>query len=184
MGQTLQLVPYDSAWPEQFEAERTRISAVLGTNAVRIDHHGSTAVPGLAAKPIIDIQVSVKDLHPIERYTVLLRRLGYCHAPHADDAFCPFFHRPAGWPHTHHIHLVQSGGAEEQRTLGFRDYLRDHPDIARAYEQLKRQLAPQYQAGRASSRRAYAEAKTEFIVQVVQQALASGYPERPRSTAT
>jgi len=88
--------------------------------------------------------------------------------PHPDDAFCPFFHRPAAWPHTHHVHVVEAGGEEERRTLAFRDYLREHGDAAREYEDLKRRLAPQYSATEFSSRQAYADAKAEFITRVTQ----------------
>jgi len=137
MDEALEVVPYDTDWPRAFAAERDRIAALLGALALRIDHNGSTAVPGLPAKPIIDIQVSVERLHPIEAYAPSLARLQYIHVPHPDDAFCPFFHRPAAWPHTHHVHVVQAGGAEELRTLAFRDYLREHSDAAREYAELK-----------------------------------------------
>lgn len=176
MDTVLEIVPYDMEWPRLFLAERERIAAVLGTLAVRIDHHGSTSVPGLAAKPIIDVQVSVQRLHPIEAYAPGLGELGYIHVPHPDDAFCPFFHRPAVWPHTHHVHVVQAGGDEERRTLAFRDYLRDHSDAAREYAHLKRRLASQFSAIEFASRQAYADAKTEFITRVVARALAEGYP--------
>ncbi len=174
--QRLEIVPYEPEWPSAFSAERERIGAALGALALRIDHHGSTSVPGLAAKPIIDIQVSVPRLQPIETYAQPLLQLGYVHVPHPDDAFCPFFHRPAAWPHTHHVHVVQSAGAEERRTLAFRDYLREHPDGAREYEDLKRRLASQYSAADFSSRQAYADAKTVFVTRVTERALAEGYP--------
>ena len=149
---------------------------MLGALAVRIDHHGSTAVPNLAAKPIIDIQVSVERLHPIEAYAPGLVQLGYLHVPHPDDARCPFFHRPAAWPHTHHVHVVHAGGDEERRTLAFRDYLREHSDAAREYEELKRRLAPKYSAATFSSRQAYAEAKADLISHITECALVLGYP--------
>ncbi len=76
MDKTLKLVPYDPAWPRDFDAERNRIAAVAGVLALRIDHHGSTSIPGLAAKPIIDIQISVERLHPIEAYASQLAELG------------------------------------------------------------------------------------------------------------
>ena len=105
-----------------------------------------------------------------------LAQLGYTHLPHPDDAFAPFFYRPTSWPHTHHVHVVQAGGDEERRTLAFRDYLCDHASLARAYEALKRRLAAQLSAAELWSRQAYAEAKGEFIEQVVARALAAGYP--------
>jgi GrpB-like predicted nucleotidyltransferase (UPF0157 family) len=173
---TLEIVPYDPGWPSAFAAERVRIAEALQALALRIDHHGSTSVPGLAAKPIIDIQVSVARLEPVDAYRVPLGRLGYVHVPHPDDAFCPFFHRPTAWPYTHHVHVVTAGGAEERATLAFRDFLREHPGVARAYEDLKRRLAPQYSAVDLASRQAYADAKTEFVTRVTDQALTEGYP--------
>src|SRR5262249_50808124 len=176
MGESLEIAPYDPAWPAAFSAEHDRLAAVLGDLAIRIDHHGSTAVPGLAAKPIIDIQISIADLGPLAEYAARLARLGYIPVPHPDDAFCPFFHRPAAWPHTHHVHLVRSGGAEERQTLAFRDYLRAHPEAARAYERLKRELAPGHSAATFDSRQAYADAKTEFVMRITERARAEGLP--------
>jgi GrpB-like predicted nucleotidyltransferase (UPF0157 family) len=176
MGERLEIAPYDPNWPIAFAAERDRIAAALGTLALRVDHNGSTSVPGLAAKPIIDIQVSVRSLQPIEAYARGLAQLGYVHVPHPDDSFCPFFHRPAVWPHTHHVHVVERGGAEERKTLAFRDYLREHPSVARQYEELKRGLAPQHAAADFSSRQAYADAKTAFVSGVTERAIAAGYP--------
>jgi GrpB-like predicted nucleotidyltransferase (UPF0157 family) len=117
MPAAIEIVPYDPAWSAAFAAERDRIVAVLRTVAVRIDHNGSTSVPGLAAKPVIDIQISVRILQPVEAYGALLEQLGYTHVPHEDDSVCPYFHRPATWPHSHHVHVVEAGGAEERRTL-------------------------------------------------------------------
>jgi GrpB-like predicted nucleotidyltransferase (UPF0157 family) len=173
---TLEIVAYDPRWPAEFAAERTRIAAALGSLALRIDHNGSTSVPGLAAKPVIDIQISVARLAPLEPFEGPLSALGYSHMPHPDDAFAPFFHRPERWPHTHHVHVVQAGGAEERKTLAFRDYLREHDEAAREYEDLKRGLAGRHGAGAAEAREAYANAKTDFVVRVTERALALGLP--------
>ncbi len=172
----MRIVPYDPDWPQQFEKERRRIAGVLGGLAVRIDHNGSTAVPGLAAKLIIDIQISVREIAPIDSYSDALVRLGYLHLPHPDDPFCPLFFRPPEWPHTHHVHVVQSGRREESRTLAFRDYLREHPSVALQYETLKRSLASEFSEVDASSREVYAQAKGTFIEDVVRRALLAGYP--------
>jgi len=166
-------MPYDPRWPAEFEAEAARLRAALGALALRIDHHGSTAVPGLAAKPVIDIQISVSSLRSLDPYTDRMKPLGYVHVPHPDDAFCPFLHRPAAWPHTHHVHLVEAGGLEERRTLAFRDYLREHADEARAYESLKRGLAARFPSDRADD---YASAKTGFVERIIAAAFAAGYP--------
>jgi GrpB-like predicted nucleotidyltransferase (UPF0157 family) len=113
---TLVIVPYDVHWPLAFAQERDRIATVLGPLALRIEHHGSTSVVGLAAKPVIDIQVSVAALHPLDRYVAPLSALGYEHVPHEDDDVCPYFHKPKAWPHTHHVHLVTAGGDNELKT--------------------------------------------------------------------
>jgi len=163
----IEVVPYDPHWPRAFEIERDRIQAALGTLALRIDHNGSTAVPGLSAKPIIDIQISIAHLEPIDAFRSPLRAIGYIHVPSPDDSRCPFFHRPRDWPHTHHVHVVQTGSDEERRTLAFRDYLRAHPPVAREYEALKHQLAALHGGSDAESREAYAIAKTAFIDRIL-----------------
>jgi GrpB-like predicted nucleotidyltransferase (UPF0157 family) len=171
----LEIVSHDPSWAREFDAERNRISLTFGTLARRIDHNGSTSVPGLAAKPIIDIQISVEHLHPLTAYAGPLASLGYIHVPHPDDAFCPFFHKPKAWPHTHHVHVVQAGGDEERRTLAFRDYLRVNDAVAREYDQLKRKIVHRYDLETFSGREAYAHAKSEFIERVVRIALDAGY---------
>jgi len=172
----IEVVPYDPRWPAAFEAEAARLRAALKTLALRIDHHGSTAIPGLGAKPIIDIQVSVVALQPLSAYGATLEALGYVHVPHPDDSFCPFFHRPSQWPHSHHVHVVERGGREERRTLAFRDYLREHRDVAREYEDLKRTVAAQVADAGTESQERYAVAKTDFIERVVGLAVSKGYP--------
>jgi len=127
----IEIVAYDSEWTLQFEAEAARIRTALRETALRIDHNGSTSIPGMRAKAVIDIQISVAKLQPLATFGDPLGTIGYHHVPHPDDAFCPFFHRPADWPHTHHVHVVEHGGIEERRTLAFRDYMRDHDDAAR-----------------------------------------------------
>jgi GrpB-like predicted nucleotidyltransferase (UPF0157 family) len=167
----IEIVAYDCQWPEAFDAEADRLRRAFGALALRIEHNGSTAVPGLAAKPVIDIQISVANLQPMIAYADPLEALGYVHVPSPDDAFCPFFHRPSEWPHTHHVHVVEAGGSEERRTLVFRDYLRNHPESAREYERLKRELAGRISTSDAEGREAYARAKSEFVEQIVALAL-------------
>jgi GrpB-like predicted nucleotidyltransferase (UPF0157 family)/enamine deaminase RidA (YjgF/YER057c/UK114 family) len=185
----LEIVPYDPAWPAAFGAEASRIRRVLGAMALRIDHHGSTAVPGLAAKPIIDIQVSVASLQPLTAFVAPLATIGYTHVPHPDDAICPFFHRPVEWPHTHHVHVVAAGSEEERRTLAFRDYLREHADAAGEYGRLKQDLAARLIGADAESREEYARAKTGFVQRIVAAAynarvmrtlVSSGSPYEPK----
>ena len=176
MFQRLEISVYDPRWVLEFAAERDRIAGALGALARRIDHVGSTAVPGLEAKPTIDLQLAVEALHPIRAYGEALSSLGYVHVPHVDDAVCPYFHRPTPKPHTHHVHAVQLGGQEERRTLAFRDFLREHDDVAREYVALKKRLAALVNAAEGPSWAAYANGKGEFVEHVVQMALAAGYP--------
>ena len=172
----IEVVPYDPGWPDAFEQEALRLRTALGTLALRVDHNGSTSIPGLAAKPVIDIQVSVASLQPLAEYGDRLESIGYVHVPHEDDSFCPFFHRPRRWPHSHHVHVVESGGLEERRTLAFRDYLRDHVEAAREYERLKLSLTEELGTNSPESREAYARSKTTFIEKIVADALKDGYP--------
>jgi len=177
--QGLEIVRYDPDWPAAFDAEAVRLRSALGPVALRVDHHGSTSVPGLAAKPVIDIQISVVTLQTLDSLRAGLESCGYTHVPHSDDAFCPFFHRPVRWPHSHHVHVVERGGLEERRTLAFRDYVRDHADVAREYERLKINLVSRIGATDHESREAYARGKTAFIDRIVASALSRGYPLEP-----
>ena len=176
MAERLQISPYDPRWVLEFEAERDRIAGALGELARRIEHNGSTAVPGLDAKPIIDIQVSVAHLQPIEAYAVPLAALGLYSRAACRRRVLPVLSSAERMPHTHHVHVVQASGEEERRTLAFRDYLREHSDVARQYAQLKKELAAVTDATDASGREAYSTAKSEFVERVVQIALAAGYP--------
>jgi len=168
----IEIVPYDSTWPQQYAEERQRLDHALAGIAVRIEHNGSTSVPGLVAKPVIDIQISVAALQPMTAYGEPLCQLGYVHIPHKDDTFCPFFLRAPSY----HIHVVEAGGREERRTLAFRDYLRAHPEIAREYAALKESLAPLFSADDFTSQQQYAEAKGAFIESIISVAQAEGYP--------
>ena len=107
---TIKIVAYEPTWPAQFEAEAARLRATLAERALRIEHVGSTSVPGLAAKPVIDIQVSVATLDAIQELKAALARLGYGHiAVGAFDLVYPFFRKPPDWPSTHHVHLCVAG---------------------------------------------------------------------------
>ena len=168
----IEIVPYDPIWPRRYAEERQRLDGALAGIAVRIEHNGSTSVPGLVAKPVIDIQISVAALQPMTAYEEPLCQLGYVHIPHEDDTFCPFFRRAPSY----HIHVVKAGGREERRTLAFRDYLRAHAEIAREYAALKESLAPLFSVDDFASQQAYAEAKGVFIERIISIAQTEGYP--------
>jgi GrpB-like predicted nucleotidyltransferase (UPF0157 family) len=165
------IVPYNSEWVESFAAEAERIRMSFGSEAERIEHVGSTSVPGLAAKSVIDIQISVPSLARRDLHHQHLKALGYTHFPLGDfDLVYPFFKRPEAWPSTHHVHLCESHSHQERVHVAFRDYLRRHPTIAAEYASLKLQLATAHHGLTMQSQEAYSLAKTEFITRVLQLA--------------
>jgi GrpB-like predicted nucleotidyltransferase (UPF0157 family)/GNAT superfamily N-acetyltransferase len=167
----IRLVPYDPAWPDLFRTEADRIRDALGELAIRIEHVGSTSVPGLWAKPVIDIQVSVPSLEPIAAYEERLSSVGYAHLELDEfDRVYPFFRRPAEWPSTHHIHLCESGSYLEAKHIAFRDYLRVHPEEGARYVELKRSLAARHHGRTQESRESYSLAKTDFVESVLRRA--------------
>ena len=171
----IRIVPYDCSWPALFEAESARIREALGSSALRIEHVGSTSVPGLAAKPVIDIQVSVASLEAWRSYAERLAQVGYHHVPLGPvDLVYPFFQKPAAWPSTHHIHLCVHGSEQERRHLAFRDYLRTHPATAAEYVEIKRRLAAAHDGATLESRERYSLSKTRFVSSVLEKALSPG----------
>jgi GrpB-like predicted nucleotidyltransferase (UPF0157 family) len=171
----IELVPYDRAWPAIFEAEACRIRAAFRDLALRVEHVGSTAVPGLSAKPVIDIQVSVSSLVPFEPYIPLLGSIGYVHVPlGVFDRVYPFFQKPPEWPCTHHVHLCESGAEQEARHLAFRDHLRAHPHVAGQYLELKKLLAVKHHGETHESRERYSLAKSSFIEALLVEAMRGG----------
>ncbi len=173
----IKIVPHDWTWPALFEAEAVTIREAMGSLALRIDHVGSTSVPGLAAKPIIDIQISVASLETQQIYLQPLAQLGYSHVPLGPvDLFYPFFQKPVAWPSTHHVHLCVHGSEHERRHLAFRDYLRSHPALAAEYVKIKRTLAAAHDGATLESRERYSLSKTEFVTSVLEQALSAGFP--------
>jgi GrpB-like predicted nucleotidyltransferase (UPF0157 family) len=134
---------YDTDWPARFSNLAAAMREALGDVAVRIDHIGSTSVPGLAAKPIIDMQVSVRSLEPVDPFRIPLESLGYFYRQNNPELTKRYFREPPGEPRTH-IHVRRAGSFSEQYPLLFRDYLRQHPHSASEYENVKRQLAEQY----------------------------------------
>jgi GrpB-like predicted nucleotidyltransferase (UPF0157 family) len=137
----IRIVEYDPTWPVRADEEMRRLERALGSVAVRVEHIGSTAVPGLAAKPILDLQVSVASLEPRARYVEPLERLGYLFAPNPDSPDRHFFGKPPERPRSHHVHVCEAGGEPERRHLAVRDFLRAHDDEAARYAALKREIA-------------------------------------------
>jgi GrpB-like predicted nucleotidyltransferase (UPF0157 family) len=169
------IVPYDPRWPEMFRREKEHLLAILPGDLIRrIEHFGSTAVPGLAAKPVVDILVEVTDLRATQtRIAPLLEQQGYDYfwrPTHGDDGppwYAWFIKRdPATRVRTHHIHMVEGHFTEHWDRLLFRDYLINHPSVAREYEQLKLRLA----SASPRDRVAYTQGKSNFIRDVTEKA--------------
>jgi GrpB-like predicted nucleotidyltransferase (UPF0157 family) len=153
------IVPYDPSWPAQFEREAAAITEVIGRWVSGGVHHvGSTAVPGLAAKPVIDIMAGVDDLEQTRGCIELLSGLSYCYAPYLAQTM-HWFCKPSPSRRTHHLHLVPKRSKRFADVLAFRDYLRGNPSAAAEYEALKRRLAAEH----TGDRDAYTEAKGELV---------------------
>jgi GrpB-like predicted nucleotidyltransferase (UPF0157 family) len=178
--QSIELVAYCESWPQNYVAEARRIESTAASLALRIDHVGSTAVPGLMAKAVIDIQVTVPALDPFEPLCERFAELGYHFVPLGDvDRVYPFFTRPRQWPSTHHVHLCEPGSVVERNHLVFRDYLRTHPWAARQYEAVKLQLAARHHGRDLASRECYSLGKTDFVHHVLRLAEVEGLASLP-----
>jgi GrpB-like predicted nucleotidyltransferase (UPF0157 family) len=163
----IELSEYDPAWPGLFEREAERIRRLLGDGVVRLEHTGSTSVPGLAAKPIIDMLLVVPQSADEAAYVPLLEAAGYrlvIREPEWHE------HRVFKGPDTNvNLHVLSQGSPEIERVLAFRDWLRTHDDDRRLYEQTKRGLA----ARDWKYVQNYADAKTEIVESIIARAMAA-----------
>lgn len=170
------IADYDPRWPAMYAEESARILEAAGEYLLGIEHVGSTSVPGLAAKPIVDIMPGLRALSDAPGIIAAMEGIGYQYIPDYEDELPErrFFVRPPGPANRHrrlfHLHAVETTTAFWRRHLAFRDHLRAHPDAAAEYAELKRRLA----AGYGSDREGYTEAKTGFITRIESVALAEG----------
>jgi GrpB-like predicted nucleotidyltransferase (UPF0157 family) len=164
----IRIVDPDPGWPALAADELARIATALGDVAVRLEHVGSTAVPGLAAKPIIDLQLSVAAIGATDRYVRPLERLGYLFAPDPDSPDHHFFGLPPERPRTHHVHVCAAGSEHELRHLAVRNFLRTHPEEVAAYAALKREVAARHP----QDRLAYIAGKDAYVTALEARALA------------
>lgn len=158
------VVPYDPGWPDAFALVRDRIAARLGKLAIGIEHVGSTAVVGLDAKPIVDIDVVMRSDDDLWEVATALAELGYTHLGDLGVAGRDAFRAPGGLPR-HHLYVCAAGGAALIAHLTLRDALRADPALSAAYGALKRELARRHR----DDRDAYAEGKTTFITTVLRE---------------
>jgi GrpB-like predicted nucleotidyltransferase (UPF0157 family) len=165
LNRPIVVVPYDPRWPALYEEERARIAAALARRAATLEHFGSTAIPGLAAKPVIDIALGVPRLADAEAYLAALQALGYTYEP-ALEAALPdrrFLWRVTSDGQRYHVNLTEAGGANWRATLAFRDELRRHPAAAAEYARLKEALAARH----GSDVGAYIDGKTAFVEKIL-----------------
>jgi GrpB-like predicted nucleotidyltransferase (UPF0157 family) len=161
------IVPYDAIWPRRFEEERTLLLDAIGPwLAGPIEHIGSTAIPGLAAKPVVDMMAGVESLDGSFPAVAILESHAYCYYPYRPDVM-HWFCKPSPAFRTHHLHLVPVQSRLWIERLAFRDYLRAHPDVAREYADVKWRLAEQHRF----DREAYTDAKGPFVERILREAL-------------
>lgn len=170
---SVEIVPYNSSWPEDARIEIEKLTTVLPLNCiVDIQHVGSTAIPGLSAKPIIDIQIAAKSLEELKVIAIpALHKLGYEYWYDNPDPESMFFVKglpPFGEKRTHHVHIVEPTSKHWLEKIAFRDYLISHPEAAKEYERLKIKLAQQH----TFDREEYTHAKANFINKVLRLAKA------------
>ena len=161
---SIEVVDYDPTWPDIFEDLRRRVWAVVGDFALAIEHVGSTSVPGLAAKPIIDASVVVKSSDDVPRSIDRLATLGYVHLGDLGVEGREAFQAPADLP-AHHLYVCPAGSLALSNHIALRDYLRAHPDVARQYGELKKQLAAEFHDDIGG----YVAGKTTFIVSILRE---------------
>ncbi len=164
----VRVVPHNPEWKQAFIAESQKLATVLADNLVKIHHIGSTAIPGIHAKPIIDFLVEVKDINLVDKQTPVIEQLGY-------EAMGEFglvgrrYFRKESSPgiRIHHVHVYQIDSSEVERHLAFRDYIIAHPQEAEQYSQLKQKLAQKYPR----DIEAYMDGKDQFVKQIEAKAL-------------
>jgi GrpB-like predicted nucleotidyltransferase (UPF0157 family) len=156
---------YRPEWASLFSSLAGDLRGALGVVALRIDHIGSTSVPGLAAKPIIDTQVSVLKLEPVEAYRPSLEAIGYQWRASNPELTKRYFRELPGGRRTH-IHVRRAGSWNEQWALLFRDYMRTHREEHEGYAALKRSLAEKF----ATDMSAYTDAKGDLLWQIIRRA--------------
>ena len=161
----IRIVDHDSGWAVRFADLGRRLRGALGDVALRIDHIGSTAVPGLAAKPVVDVQISVARLEPVGPFRDPLVGLGFVHRADNPELTKRYFREPPGAARTH-IHVRRAGSFSEQFPLLFREYLRAHPTDAAEYAEVKRRLAAEHP----HDGLAYTDAKADHCWRIIHRA--------------
>jgi len=164
----VEVVPHNPKWHDAFEAESKRIAQALGDNIATIHHIGSTAIPTIHAKPIIDFLVEVKDINKVDEQSNSLEKLGYEAMGEFGIPGRRYFRKNnADGIRTYQIHTFAAGSSEIERHLAFRDYMNTHPEDAQKYSNLKQELAEKY----ADDYERYMDGKDAFIKEMEKRAL-------------
>lgn len=165
MGATIEVAEYNPHWPEMFQLEKALLEKIAGNWLFgEIEHVGSTSVPGLAAKPIIDIMFGVKSLHASLPAIDVLQKHGYSYAPYKTDVM-HWFCKPSESYRTHHLHLVPYNSSLWLERINFREALRSSENLSSEYASLKRELALRY----TNDREAYTNQKWPFIKRALER---------------
>jgi len=163
------VVPYDARWPQGFGAASAEVAAALGANLLQIHHIGSTAIPGMCAKPVIDMLAVVADVGAIDARDAQMRALGYESMGEFGIAGRRYLRRDnSAGERTHQVHAFQRGSPHVRRHLAFRDFMRAHAEPAEQYAALKRRLADAHP----NDIEAYMDGKDGFIKEMEARALA------------
>jgi len=162
------VVPYNPQWPEMFRREAAKIVAIFGPELVDLHHIGSTSVPGLSAKPIIDMMPLVRDINEVDRFNPAMAQLGYEPMGEYGIPGRRYFRKGGDENRSHHLHAFGFDSPEVARHLDFRDYLIAHPTEARQYADLKTRLAEQFP----HDIERYMDGKDAFIKTIIQKAQA------------
>ena len=162
---TVELELYRPEWRQEYEAEVERLRSVLGNDSLDFEHVGSTAIPGIAAKPVIDMLAVVEDAAHAARLLPVLERHGYEYRPNDGVPDRAFLAKGPRTNRTHYLSLTEVGNACYRESVGFRDYLRDHPTVAAEYDRLKRELAEEY----GEDRPTYTAKKEPFVLRVLER---------------
>ena len=172
MGRKIEVIDYDPQWIADFEIEAATLARIFGNRLLDIQHIGSTAVPNLAAKPIIDILIVLDDTDDIDTFNPFMEALGYRVRGECLDATIPgtpgrfYFSKETNGVRSHHVHICAKGHADILDKLSFRDYLRAHESVALAYADLKRRLAVDHRFDSIG----YMRGKDDFVKSVLADA--------------
>ena len=163
----VKVVPHDPAWREAFEAEAAALSSVLGDEALAVHHIGSTAIPGISARPTVDVLIEVRKIEKVDDFDAAMSEKGFEAWGEYGIPGRRFFVKDRGTSRITNVHTFKTGTPEVERHLAFRDYLIQHPKTASAYAQLKKELAREHPADMES----YMNGKDTFIKQTEGEAL-------------